>query len=505
MSKPLCDIQGINKSFSGVQVLFDVSMQIHKGDVVGLAGENGAGKSTLMKTIAGTHIPEKGEIWIEDKKIPFGHPLAIQKMGISVIYQEFSLIPQLSVAENLFMRHSAEKRRLSTVKWKEMYRDSEQYLEKVGAISVDPRALVQDLSVANKQLVEIAKALTIHPKLLLMDEPSATLNGKETEHLFDIVHDLKKEGVGIIYITHRLEEFFETCNRLIVLKDGVVTDDCGMDGLTKDDIINKMVGRDVKSFFVHHDKQLDKSNPMLSVQNLRSEAGTHDVSFDLYKGEILGVAGLNGAGRSEMIRAICGLDGGHADRIEIDGKKVNIKGIRSAIDQGIAYLPEERKTQGLVLTMSVKENMSYAAMKKFCKNKVIHRKLESSKCGEMIGSLRVKCSGPNQIISNLSGGNQQKVIVGKWMLNEPKIYLMDEPTRGIDVGAKHDIYELMKRLTDEGASVIFVSSELPELLGVSDRILVMANGTITGEVERAEATEEKVMSYAFAAKEEKGA
>lgn len=503
MSNSILKIEHLDKSFSGVQVLFDVNFQVNGGDVIGLAGENGAGKSTIMKSIAGTNIPDsnKSHITINGEEIPYGDPLKIQRMGVSVIYQELSLIPQLSVAENLFMRQMSEKKRLSRVKWNEMYEECDSYLKSIGAFGIDPRAMVKSLGIAKKQFVEIAKAVTVNPKFLLMDEPSATLNAVETENLFRIVERLKKDNVGVIYITHRLEEMFEVCNRLIVLKDGVVVDDCGMEGLTREDIINKMVGRKVESFFVQRDHDQKNNATALKVKNLRSDAGVHDVSFELKKGEILGVAGLNGAGRSEMIRAICGLDGGTADELVLNGKAVKNDNILQAMKNGIAYLPEERKTQGVSLLMSVKENMSYAALKKFCNHGVINRAKESKACNEMIQSMNVKCSSPDQLIKNLSGGNQQKVIIGKWMLNEPDIYLMDEPTRGIDVGAKHEIYELMKKITDQGASIIFVSSELPELLGVCDRLLVIAGGTVTGELDIEDATEEKVMSYAFVSQE----
>lgn len=505
MSDSILKIEHLDKSFSGVQVLFDVNFQVNGGDVIGLAGENGAGKSTIMKSIAGTNIPDsnKSHITINGAEIPYGDSLKIQQMGVSVIYQELSLIPQLSVAENLFMRQMSERKRLSRVKWNEMYEQCDAYLKSIGAFGIDPRAMVNTLGIAKKQFVEIAKAVSVNPKFLLMDEPSATLNAVETENLFRIVERLKKDNVGVIYITHRLEEMFEVCNRLIVLKDGVVVDDCGMEGLTKEDIINKMVGRKVESFFVQRDHDQKNNATALKVKNLRSNAGVHDVSFELKKGEILGVAGLNGAGRSEMIRAICGLDGGTADELVINGKAVKNDNILQAMKNGIAYLPEERKTQGVSLLMSVKENMSYAALKKFCNHGVINRAKESKACNEMIRSMNVKCSSPDQLIRNLSGGNQQKVIIGKWMLNEPDIYLMDEPTRGIDVGAKHEIYELMKKITDQGASIIFVSSELPELLGVCDRLLVVAGGTVTGELDIEDATEEKVMSYAFVSKEKK--
>lgn len=507
MPNSVLKVEHLDKSFSGIQVLYDVNFQINSGDVIGLAGENGAGKSTIMKSIAGTNIPDsnKSRISIDGEEIPYGDPLKIQRMGVSVIYQELSLIPELSVAENLFMRQMSTKKRLAKVNWNQMYEECDAYLKSIGALGIDPRVNVSTLGIAKKQFVEIAKAVSVNPKFLLMDEPSATLNAVETENLFKIVEKLKKEDVGVVYITHRMEELFEVCNRLIILKDGAVVDDRGMEGITKNDIINKMVGRKVETFFVQREHNQKDNETALSVKNLRSDAGVHDVSFELKKGEILGVAGLNGAGRSEMIRAVCGLDHGTADEMKIHGKQVKNNGILDAMKNGIAYLPEERKTQGISLLMSVKENMSYAALKKFCNHGIINRAKELKACDAMIQSMNVKCSGPDQLIRNLSGGNQQKVIIGKWMLNEPDIYLMDEPTRGIDVGAKHEIYELMKKITDQGASIVFISSELPELLGVCDRILVIAGGTVTGQLDIAEATEEKVMSYAFAAqKKEEG-
>jgi ribose transport system ATP-binding protein len=500
----LCEIIDIDKSFYNTRVLHGVSMTVERGDVVGLAGENGAGKSTLMKIIAGTYMPDGGKISVEGKNIPFGHPLMIQKMGVSVIYQEFSLIPQLTVAENLQMRHSSEKKQLRPVKWKEIFSDSERLLTELGATRINPRSLVQDLSVANKQIVEIAKALTVHPRLLLMDEPSATLNAQETEDMFRIVEKLRDDGVGIIYITHRLEEMFEICNRLVVMKDGEITQQCAFAGVEKKDIINWMVGREMSVFFGKREKKTEEEHCMLEVEGLSSDAGIHGVNLRLKRGETLGIAGLNGSGRSEMIRAVCGLDNARAAKLEVDGKRVSLKNVREAMRAGIAYLPEERKSQGMIPAMSVKENMSYAAIKQFSKGWLISRSKENQSCERLIQSLDIKCQSKDQSMKHLSGGNQQKVIIGKWMLTQPRIYLMDEPTRGIDVGAKHEIYALINRLTAEGAAVVFVSSELPELIGVSDRILVMANGTVSGELKREEASEEAVMHMAFVAKKKEG-
>ena len=499
MENVLCEIKNITKSFHGNMALDDISLTVRSGDVVALAGENGAGKSTLLKLMSGAIVPDNGQISIEGKEIPYGHPLAIQNDGISIIYQEFSLIPHLSVAENIFLKHSAsEKNQLKKINWKTMYEDAQKVLDELGVGYIDPREQVHDLSVANKQMVEIAKALATKPKLLLMDEPSATLNAQETDHMFKIVENLRKNSdVGIIYVSHRLEEYFRACNKLVVLKDGKLVQECPLQGKTKDDIIRMMIGRDMSNMFVPHGKNIDYNRTLLEVKNLRSDAGTHDVSFKLHPGETLGVAGLGGAGRSEMIRALCGLDGGKSDVTYIDGEKVTIKDVRDAIAKGLAYLPEERKTQGLVLPMSVKENMSYASIRSFCKGPFVKAKAENESCDRMIKKMRVKCTDPNQLVMGLSGGNQQKVVVGKWMLRKPKVYLMDEPTRGIDVGAKQEIYDLITELTNGGAGVIFISSELPEILGVSDRILVLAHGTISGQLDIKDATEERIMQYAF--------
>jgi ribose transport system ATP-binding protein len=501
----LCEIKGVNKSFFGSKVLNDINLGFDSRSIVGLAGENGAGKSTLMKIISGAYVPDSGEVAIEGVPIHYGNPLLVQRMGVSVIYQEFSLIPQLSVAENLHMRNFSEKNRLARVQWKQMNQDSEYLLSDLGADNINPKTLVQDLSVANKQIVEIAKSLTANPKLLLMDEPSATLNAKETQDMFRIVKKLCADGVGIVYITHRLEEMFEICDRLVVMKDGEIANQCGFDNLDKDDIIRMMVGRDISVFFDAKDFNAKKEDVLLSVDNLSSAAGVQGISLKLHKGETLGIAGLNGSGRSELVRAICGMDRAKARKVEVDGKPARIKNVRDAKAQGIAYLPEERKSQGMIATMSVRENMSYASIRDFCKHSVINKGKEKNAVKTLAKKLNVKCQSEEQLIKNLSGGNQQKVIVGKWMLSHPKIYLMDEPTRGIDVGAKHEIYELINQLTSEGAGVIFISSELPELLGVSDRILVMANGTITAELSRDQASEEEIMRHAFISKAKEGA
>ena len=498
MGNVLCEIKNITKSFHGNIALNDISLTIEQGDVVALAGENGAGKSTLLKIMSGAFKPDKGKVIFDGKELPFGKPLDIQNAGVSIIYQEFSLIPHLSVAENIYLKRSASiKNQISKVNWKGMYEDARQVLEELGIGHINPKTIVSDLSVANKQMVEIAKALAAKPKMLLMDEPSATLNAEETDHLFKIVNKLKEQNIAIIYISHRIEEYFRACNKLVVLKDGCLVEQCSLEGLEKNDIIRMMVGRDLSTMFSEKTGTINYDKPLLEVQNLRSSAGTHDVSFKLYPGETLGISGLGGSGRSEMVRAICGLDGGKSDATFINGEKVVIKDIRDAINRGIAYLPEERKTQGLVLPMSVKQNMSYAAIKSFSKGAWVKQNEENAACKAMIDKMNVKCASPNQPVRDLSGGNQQKVVVGKWMLRKPIIYIMDEPTRGIDVGAKKEIYDLINELTKTGAGVLFVSSELPELLGVSDRILVLAHGTITGELDAKDATEEKIMQYAF--------
>jgi len=490
-------IRNICKSFAGIQVLSNVSFSVKEGEVRALVGENGAGKSTLMKILSGVHLPDRGEMKLKGKDIPFGHLLSIQELGVSVIYQEFSLVEELSIAENLFLRQASEKKPLQFVPWDEYNKKTTQILEDMGICGIDPHEKVSQLSVAHKQMVEIAKALTIDAKLIVMDEPSATLNQEETDHLLKIVDELKRKGVSIIYITHRLEELPRIADTVTILKDGQVVETRAIDTIDKAQIISLMVGRDVTDYFPSRGKKhFDKDNPVLSVRNLVSNCGINNSSFELYRGEILGIGGLTGSGRTELVRALCGLDGGKSEETLLEGKQVKITKIKDAIRKGIAYLPEERKTEGLVLSMSIKANTSFTSIKNFLKMGLISRTREERAVWDMIKRLRIKCEGPGQLAYNLSGGNQQKVVIAKWLLNQPLIYIMDEPTRGIDVGAKKEIYEIMKQITQEGASIIFISSEMPELLNMSDRILVMAHGTLAGELDIDEASEEKILTMA---------
>jgi ABC-type sugar transport system ATPase subunit len=501
MSNDLFCIENISKSFSGTQVLNNVSFSIGKGEVRGLVGENGAGKSTLMKILSGVHMPDNGKMTLEGNNIPFGHLLTIQEMGVSVIYQEFSLVEELSVAENIFLRQAAEKPPLRLISWRDYYEKTEEILNDLGITGVNPGAKVSSLSVAHKQMVEIAKALTIDSKLIVMDEPSATLNQNETEQLLRIIRDLKEKGKSIIYITHRLEEIQSICDSVTILKDGCIVETKDVSTIENEEIISLMVGRDVSEYFPPRVvKDFSVLDALLDVRCLRSDK-VSDLSFELYRGEILGVGGLTGSGRTELARALCGLDNGNADFISMDGESITIKSVREAIGYGIAYLPEERKTQGLVLGMSIKQNATYAAIKRFTKSIFINKHQEIDAVAKQINVLKIKCSDMEQALKELSGGNQQKVVLAKWLLNKPKIYIMDEPTRGIDVGAKKEIYEIMQELAKSGASILFISSEMPELINLSDRILVMAHGSLIDVINAEDATEERILTMAIKKKE----
>ncbi len=501
MSNDFFCIDKIDKSFSGTQVLTDVSFSMKKGEVRALVGENGAGKSTLMKILSGVHLPDGGTMTLDGNNIPFGHLLTIQELGVSVIYQEFSLVEELSVAENIFLRQAAEEFPLRMISWKDYNERTVEILKDLGIEGILPQAKVKTLSVAHKQMVEIAKALTIDAGLIVMDEPSATLNQKETDHLLAIIKDLKAKGKSIIYITHRLEEVKRICDSVTILKDGRVIETRDIDTIDNEEIISLMVGREMSDYFPSRlDRELDKDNPILEVHCLRSNKISAS-SFKLCRGEILGIGGLTGSGRTELVRALCGLDNSKADEMFLDGNPVNIRSVKDAISHGIAYLPEERKTQGLILGMSIRHNASYTALRKFIRTLIINQGKEREAVMKQVSALRIKCSDIEQRVKELSGGNQQKVVLAKWLLNDPKIYIMDEPTRGIDVGAKKEIYEIMHKLAVSGASIIFISSEMPELLNMSDKILVMANGSLVDEIDAEFATEEKILTMAIKEKE----
>ena len=490
---PILEFRGICKSFSGVPVLNDVSFSVERGEIHALIGENGAGKSTLMKILSGAYTKDSGDILIDGQVVQVQNPLHARELGISIIYQELSLIPHLSAEENVFLGCLPGKGGL--VDWKNVRSESRRVFDMVG-LDVDTTVPVRRHSAAQCQLIEIARALLHDAKIVIMDEPTSSLTSKEVENLFEVVRKMRDSGVTIIFISHKLEELFEICDSVTVMKDGAVSGVSQMNGITKEDLINLMVGRSLSDYYPNRSPKAGET--VLEVRNLNSGSMVKDVSFQLHRGEILGFAGLVGAGRTETMRAIFCADRPDSGEILLKGKPVRFKSPKDAIHSGIAFATEDRKAQGLVLCLSVGKNTTLASLKSICgKLPVISFRKEDKIVNNYIQRMKTKTTGKNQKVRNLSGGNQQKVVMAKWLNTGADIYIFDEPTRGIDVGAKSEIYHMIADLADQGAAVILVSSELPEVIGLSDRILVMHEGRITGQVMRQDATEEKVMAYAF--------
>jgi len=484
----------IDKSFPGVHALKNVSMKLHRGEVLGLVGENGAGKSTLIKVLGGAHLPDAGRILIEGRPVQIPSPTAAQQAGVSIIYQEFNLIPELTVRENIFL--GREKTRMGFVRAAEEHRKTVRLFRKIG-INIDVNARCSELTVAQQQTVEIAKALSVKAKIIVMDEPTATLTTRETERLFAVIGDLKSQGLGIIYISHRLDEVFEVAERVMVLRDGehVGTED--INEITREELIEMMVGRPIESEFPKRAAGLGRER--LRVENLCRGKAVRNVSFSVRAGEVLGFAGLVGAGRTETMRLIFGADKPDRGRIFIDGRKTDIRSPGDAMRNRICLLTEDRKGQGLVLIHSCRENFGLPNLDRLVRGMFLDQGTERKEFSDFVESLKIKTSGHEQLAMNLSGGNQQKVVLAKWLARNADIMIFDEPTRGIDVGTKYEIYLLMNRLAAEGKAIIMISSELPEILGMSDRVIIMHEGRIKGEIEDvANTSQEDILSMAMA-------
>ena len=490
---PLLQMVGIGKSFPGVLALQDVDLTLHKGQVLALVGENGAGKSTLIKVLGGAYLQDTGNITKDGRDPQIHSPSSAQHAGISIIYQEFNLVPDLTVRENIFL--GREKRKGCFIDAGREHRRCLELFSMLG-ISIDPEALCSELTVAQQQSVEVAKALDVDAKIIVMDEPTAVLTTQEVEHLYKIINDLRSRGVGVVYISHRLEEIFEIADRVMVLRDGKHVDTCAVKDVTRESLIEMMVGRPLEPEFP---KRVFKSGTeRLNVKGLNRSKAVQDVSFKVCAGEVLGFAGLVGAGRTETMRIIFGADKADSGRIFLDGKPVEISSPRDAIFNRICLLTEDRKGQGLVLIHSVRENFGLPNLKNFMRGPFLNQNKEKAVFETYVKSLKVKITDHHQPAMNLSGGNQQKVVLAKWLAQNADIIIFDEPTRGIDVGAKYEIYLLMNKLAAEGKAIIMISSELPEILGMSDRILVMHEGRITGEItDVASATQENVISLAI--------
>lgn len=481
-------LKNIAKEFPGVKALDDVTINIERGTIHGLVGENGAGKSTLIKVLAGIYQPNKGEIILDGKPCRFNSPIEARRAGISVVHQEIKLAEPLSVAENMFLGNVQLKNGL--VDWKGMRRRAREIVEDLG-MDIDINAQVSSLTVAKKQIVEIMHAINNNSRILIMDEPSAVLTDRELEVMFRIVKQLRDEGITIIYISHRLDEIFGLCSNVSVLRDGCHIDTIPVASVDRQGLINMMVGREMGQ---EYPKEVGNvGGTILEVKNL-SRGILQDISFEVKSGEVFGISGLVGAGRTELARAILGIDKPESGEVYVRGKKVHYRTFADAIRDGLGLIPEDRKLQGLVQIMSVKRNTTLVNMKRVLRAGVISSSLEEKLSKEYADKLHVVTPSMETEVQYLSGGNQQKVVIAKWLFQNSEILFLDEPTRGIDVGAKAEIYRLINRMAKEGKTIIMISSEMPELLGLCDRIMVMHEGHKMGELNAAEATQEKIMA-----------
>ena len=492
-AKPVLQMQGIAKTYPGVVALSGVDFDVMPGEVHALVGENGAGKSTLMKILAGADTRDAGQILIDGKPTYIASPQEAMRLGVSIIYQEFNLVPYMNAAENIFLGREPASAVPGVIDFGSMYRDAEAIIDELG-VALDVRAPMNQLSVAQQQMVEIAKATSRKSRIIAMDEPSATLTEHELENLFALIRRLKAEGVSIIYISHRLEEIFEIADRVTVLRDGALVETKNIGDTDREDIIRMMVGRELTEIIPKVEAEV--RDVALELRKVNRAGVLRDISFQVRRGEVLGIAGLVGAGRTEVARAIFGADPIDSGDVLIDGKAVKIRSPKHAISLGIGLVTEDRKALGLVLGMAVRENISLANLGVLSKLGFISRRREREVARSYVEDVLIKTPSVEQAVQNLSGGNQQKVVLAKWLFTKSKILIFDEPTRGIDVGAKTEIYQLMNRLAETGVAIIMISSELPEVLGMSDRILVMHEGEIAGELSRAEATQEQIMHLA---------
>ena len=490
-NEPILKLENIVKTFPGVKALDGVKLDVYPGEVHALCGENGAGKSTLMKIIAGAQGYTSGKMYMEGKDVVFHSTKEAEKMGIAMIYQEFNMVPELSVAENMYLGR-LPKKTTGFVDSRKLYEDADQVLKKLN-LKFSSRTKVKDLSVAESQMTEIAKCLTIGAKVIIMDEPTAALTGEEIKILFEIIEELKRQNIAILYISHRMDEIFKISNRLTVFRDGKYIATKMIEDTDYDDVVSMMVGRNVDQLYPKRDYK--PQEVVFEIKNLETK-GVHDVSLELRRGEILGLSGLMGSGCIELSKAVYGGIPKKAGEILIEDKEVDCSTPKKALAAGIGFVSDDRKQEGLVLIRSIKENIAMSSLKKYTKGVFLDKKFENQRIDEEVKKLNIKISSPAQLAGKLSGGNQQKVVFAKVLESNPEILILDEPTRGVDVGAKAEIYSIMDQLSKEGKSIILISTDLPEVIGMSDRVLIMREGRMVCEIAKEEMNQERILAYA---------
>lgn len=488
----LIELKDIHKSFYGVEVLHGVNFVLQSGSVHALMGENGAGKSTLMKVIAGVHTADSGKVFLDNKEVEISSPAKARELGIAMIHQELSSELEMSVAENIYL--GREPGRFGMVDYRQLYHQTDELLKNLG-IHLNPRTKMKRLRVADQQMVEIAKAISQNARVVIMDEPTSSITDKEVDNLFNMIRNLKSAGVGIIYISHKMDEIFQICDEMTILRDGTYIDTFKALEVNEDILIRSMVGRELGTQFPK--KEVPIGETLLEVQHLTRAGEYEDISFKLHKGEILSFTGLVGAGRTELMHSIFGLTKPDSGKLILNEEEVEFKTPRDAIQHGIAYVTEDRKGEGLVLPMSVEKNITIASLQSFVKSGFLQKKKEADVVTQEVASLGIKVARTSMSVKALSGGNQQKVVLAKWMIAGPNVLIFDEPTRGIDVGAKAEIYKIMCDYVSKGNAILMVSSEMPEAMGMSDRMIILSNHRCSGELNRNEFNQEAIAQMQF--------